>query len=1179
MFVDIDYNKRRQESKLHLAKPNKQVVSIISEKFNDKLSVKLGGINQLDFSIPYTIEENGESVQNPHIDMIKEKMLIRVTLGANKEWFVIDSIEEDSSDSNTFNVTAFSLGYELKGKRISEYTEESINATDLLMNLLESSVWSIGEVDSMFDQMYRSFDSGSDSNALDCVVTAGETYGALIVWDDERRRVSFKDAMKDGEFKGLTINYGRFLNSVKRTRTTDEMVTRLYIYGNEDLSISSVNPTGQPYIENFGYFMYPFQRDKNRKVIKSSHFMSDALCHALLDHQKDVEDSADEIKALTDKILAKNTELIPLQSDLTTLQGELETILALLDTAQAIEDEALIAKRKKERDDKQGEISFKEADVARVEGELDSLYTQLENLQNLTSIKGTFTKELLDELNLYIIESAWKDDKYIDAQELYDDGVKKFEEIRQPKVVLDVTIENLMNIIEEQYYWDKISLGDLVKVKYPQMKIEYMAKIIQIDYDLENDEISLTVANTKDLLSDTEKLVQLLYSNSSATSTIENNKYKWDKILAVESGVSQLLNSEWDATKNKIIAGVNNTVEVGNRGIIIKNPDFPDEVVIMQSGVIALSKDGGETWKTAVKPDGIVAERLIGRIIIGENLYIENNSGLYSIDNSGMSVTRTDEMSRILINTVDGLKIQKKNDDGTWTSKFTVSDTGILETDEMIAKRLRLISEKDGQETILIDADEGILYLDNFSGTVGTLDGSNVSNIGDDSFADITPSTPDKVSATGGFKTVSVTWNFSSLSYIAKYQVYCSELEGFTPSDENLVYEGSSGGFVYNGEANKTYYFRVRAVNRHGRTSNFSNEVSAKTVELLYDDLEQTIADAIEEAQQASEEALTGVEEALSKFQDAWDNAEQAQATADGKNTAFYGSDTPLNPKEGDIWFKPADGGGYIPLQYENGIWVQKNDTVALTAQETAEEAKAVGEQAKLVGEQAQAKADEVIDVVNQAVTDSQNAVTNANNAVATANQATADAQSAIAKAQEGFDKAQQADTSAQTALGTAQESFDKAQNASSTAQTALDTAQESFNKAQEALNNSSSAVTDAQDALEKAQSGFDTAQGALDVLNGVKDDLVWKLEIYASNGITFKNSIINTVLTARVYKGKNDVTDTLLNSSFRWIKTDRYGNIDTAWNNAHIGVGKSVTITEADVQSRATFTCEILVD
>jgi hypothetical protein len=637
LFINIDYNKRPKEAKLHLAKPNKRIISSIYEKFNDNMSVKLGNVSELNFSIPHFItdETSGETIINPHIELIKEKMLIRVTLGTYKEWYVVDEITEDVDDSDVFNVKSFSLPYELKGKRMSGFTTESMNATEILTQLLETTIWTIGTIDAMFNGMYRSFESGDDANVLDCIMQAGETFGALIEWDTINRKINFKDATKNGEFKGMTVSYGRFLRTLTRTRTTDEMITRMYVYGSEDLTIHSVNPTGQGYIEDFSFFIYPFERDANRNVIHSSHFMSDELCHALLDHKQLIEQNAQDIKTLTDSLLVKQTELNTEKSVFDTLESDLENILELLDVAKSAEDTAGITQRTTEKNNKEAEMLVQDAVVDGIEADIADIQSQLDAIQDEISQQANFTQALLDELNLYIIESTWRDDRYINAQELYDDAIKKFNEVRQPKVVIEVTIDNLLNIVEEQYYWDKLNLGDLIKIKYKQMNIEYMAKIIEINYDFEQGEATLIIANTTDLLSETDKLVQLLYSNSSASSLVQNNKYKWNKVNAVEERVSSLLTSEWDATKNKIIAGVNNSIEVGNRGIIIKNPDFPNEVVIMQSGVIALSKDSGETWKTAIKPDGIVAERLIGQIIAGDELLITNSNGTFTMDNNG----------------------------------------------------------------------------------------------------------------------------------------------------------------------------------------------------------------------------------------------------------------------------------------------------------------------------------------------------------------------------------------------------------------------------------------------------------------------------------------------------------------------------------------------------------------
>jgi Prophage endopeptidase tail len=634
LFINIDYNKRKQEAKLHLAKPNKQIISHISEKFKDALSLKLGNINELNFSIPHFIE--GE--RNEHVDLIKEKMLIKVTLGAYQEWYVIDEIGEDGDDTDIFNVKAFSLGYELRGKRVRELKEESANAEGILTSVMKNrTIWKVGEIDPIFNEMFRSFDI-TNSNVLDAIIQAGETFGALIVWDTVNRKVSFKDMKQNGRFRGMTVNYGKFLRSIRRTRTTDEMVTRLHIEGSEGLTIHGVNPTGQGYIEDFSYFMYPFERDASGKVIKSSHFMSDELCIAIEEHKAKMEMYSPEINAIFNSKVEKEMLLFEKESALTQLNLELESILALLDTAQGTGDETLIQQRKDERDTKEYEILVAQSEVDEIKGQIDALQAQLELRQVDISYDANFTPQLLDELDLFIIEKEWLDDRYTDAKELYDDGLKKFEELRQPKVVIDVTIDNLLNIIEEQYYWDKLVLGDLIKVKYPQMNIEYMAKIIEINYDLENGEASLVIANTTDLLNETDKLVQLLYSSSSASSLIQNNKYKWDKINAVEKEVNAIITQEWDANKNKIIAGVNNSIEVGNRGILITNPDFPQEVVIMQSGIIALSMDGGETWKTAIKPDGIVAERLIGKIIAGQELIITNSGGSFTFDKNGVYI-------------------------------------------------------------------------------------------------------------------------------------------------------------------------------------------------------------------------------------------------------------------------------------------------------------------------------------------------------------------------------------------------------------------------------------------------------------------------------------------------------------------------------------------------------------
>jgi phage minor structural protein len=95
--------------------------------------------------------------------------------------------------------------------------------------------------------------------------------------------------------------------------------------------------------------------------------------------------------------------------------------------------------------------------------------------------------------------------------------------------------------------------------------------------------------------------------------------------------------------------------------------------------------------------------------------------------------------------------------------------------------------------------------------------------------------------------------------------------------------------------------------------------------------------------------------------------------------------------------------------------------------------------------------------------------------------------------------------------------------------------------------------------------------------LDEVRNNIAYKVEIFSTNGSVFKNGQINTVLQARVYQGTEDVTDQIDASRFIWTRISSDPAGDTAWNNAHSTGTKSITVTSADVNARATFNCAIL--
>ncbi len=80
---------------------------------------------------------------------------------------------------------------------------------------------------------------------------------------------------------------------------------------------------------------------------------------------------------------------------------------------------------------------------------------------------------------------------------------------------------------------------------------------------------------------------------------------------------------------------------------------------------------------------------------------------------------------------------------------------------------------------------------------------------------------------------------------------------------------------------------------------------------------------------------------------------------------------------------------------------------------------------------------------------------------------------------------------------------------------------------------------------------------------------------VESKHGTTFRNGIISTTLSARVYRGGEEITDLIPEGNFSWKRTSRDVESDAVWNSAP-HYGKEIEITEDDVWCKAVFDCEV---
>ena len=644
--LDLDLTRSKKPFKVQLALPSKVITQNISNINTANISdVKLNSLPHFEFEIPYLVESKGrgvtdniEYIKNPDLDNIKEEKLIKLTwYGGRVNWFRITTIDKnDSSDGITTKISCDSLESELRTTNVT-IDGTGIGAEEYFKKTLEQSPWKLGRISNKLKNTYRTFSDQDKQTRYEAIQSGIEAYGAITDFDGETRTLNLLSIDELRVFRGVVLKRENYASSIDISSTSEEIVTRMYAKGNEDLDISSANPTGMRYIEDFSYFLSPFKRDEHKNVLRHSDYMSDDLAHALLDLmelQKIYNPKIDNLQKLINQGYVDLTRKMSEKAD---LDGEMITLQALLDTAKSTNNKPLIAQR-------ESEIVIKKKAVDDKTTELDSINKTIEvwnktiiGYQELIST-NSFKPDLVEELKLFVYEKEFSDDRYIDSKELYKATVNEFEKYQKPTRSFKTDLASFINSIESKKYHGRLEIGEEVKIKSSKLEEEYTSIILGYSGDLISGDFQLEISDNMDDIDALDRLATIIYQAESSSSILTNNKYKWDNIVEVKDEVTSWRDKEIKTVENRIVAGANESITLDNHGMMIRNPDFPKDVIIIQSGVVALSKDNGKTWNTSITPNGVIAETLIGKILAGNNLIITNDSGSFVIDNTGLTV-------------------------------------------------------------------------------------------------------------------------------------------------------------------------------------------------------------------------------------------------------------------------------------------------------------------------------------------------------------------------------------------------------------------------------------------------------------------------------------------------------------------------------------------------------------
>lgn len=726
----------RPTPKLWLCKPDGTRIERIADFSKLGGTFKFTNVNTLHFDLPLQIfsEDTKQIERNKVVDLVKNKYLIDYRYNGYRDIFVIDDIKKSANNSDFITLNLDSRASELNKKAANEIELLGSTIPQMMNKILSiyAPLWKLGHVDGKIIDVKREL-TGSNTTVNALIDNICSLFDAVAIYNNIDRTINFYHKDNVGTNRGLRVRENSYLKSFEDQFVSKDIVTRLYPFGQSGLTIQSVNPAGSSYIEDFSYFMSPFKRDNNRNVLQHSDYMSDELCHALLDYQEfyaSKKDQAGELSKRYSEILKEHSqedfrlnqlsatlqrlnervELIKPKSeyidlgtkiknfkitvpkssyylimirndgslarikfnnkqynipsgewlyiklktgkfnDATKFEKQLEYPLEILSANANLrvvytrssegdyeEEDTKKIEEKYNLEKYKTLVKDQEKVVASIERRLKAFEDQRASVTRSMNAKNFLSEKLYNERELYVFESVWTEENHTDAQELYDDAVKQMKEQKKINRTITVDLVNFIQSLDHKDDWDKLNVGDKVIFQNKIFNTKIKAYITEMQLDFETNQVKITISDIFDYKDLDTIIAEKLAQTTSTSSQVNFHKQQIREQTGRITDMTRLIEGEWDANKKRVMAG-NETVDIGSHGVKVISKDNPNEFVIMVGGVIAMTRDNGETFKTGITPEGINAEMLIGKMIVGETLTFENESGTVKFDKDGLYV-------------------------------------------------------------------------------------------------------------------------------------------------------------------------------------------------------------------------------------------------------------------------------------------------------------------------------------------------------------------------------------------------------------------------------------------------------------------------------------------------------------------------------------------------------------
>lgn len=694
--IDLSNNSNYKYN-LKLTLPNKKVISDISLEYVTSTDLKFNDTSSVSLRIPkYITTEKGVLVENRLYGLCTSDKLI--TLNEEFCFYIKDYQEEENGEKDCVKtLTCYSRDKKLE-KRFFDFNEgmtrqiksDDVNASEGVLDFfVEDTYYTIDYIDddAKYEHInggtsakYRWFDSGSSTWLNNIRDTFQRAYKCLFLLNSYNKSVSVYDQNNIGKHQGLYLSFDNFVQKINKKTNNEPIVTRLNVDagGNQDtVDISTVNPTGKSYIERFDCYYDIMSVELKNALIKYNDIVEEKYIE-WLEIKNEISDLNSQVNTINANLTALGEALKPQKEARIIYIRDKQNDLLSATTTEIERLEGLINQNVSNKASLMNQIEAKNELISNIASQLEKKTCKDEN-NNLV-----FSTELLSELSEYIYEASYSNEYFLTSQGLFDDANEQLIELQKPPIEFDMDAISFIDIIKHPKGWNKIlRLGDFVTVDSKNFgKIE--CRLIGIQHVPQKGDskptLKLTFSNKP------YKFEELNIGNSvsrgvKASNNLNSNGKKWnDYQVGVDFAKDVLqngLNLSAQMVQNRY--GNQNRIWIDEGGILIQSVQEPDSMLYLGSGLLAISDDGFLTSKTALDKNGLLTESLVGKWVISETNYISDNTGLFTIKGSSLTVRDANNRLRVFLGVEDGeAKLELWDSTGL---KTILSDEGILQSD------------------------------------------------------------------------------------------------------------------------------------------------------------------------------------------------------------------------------------------------------------------------------------------------------------------------------------------------------------------------------------------------------------------------------------------------------------------------------------------------------------------